>query len=654
MVQKNSKKVGMFICWCGHNIAGTVDVKKVVEEISRYPDVEVSKDYVYLCSEPGQKLISDAIKEKKLDAVVCACCSPTLHENTFRRVAVAAGMNPYQCEIANVREQCSWVTDDKAEATSKATRIVKSIIEKVKSNESLDPIRVPVTRRALVVGGGIAGIQAALDISNAGYEVYLVEKDSSIGGHMAQLSETFPTLDCSQCILTPKMSEVRQNPLIKLLTYSEIVETTGYVGNFKVKIKKKAAYVDHEKCNGCGVCYEKCPIKVDSEFDEGLAKRKAIYVPFPQAVPNKPVIDKEHCTYFVKSGKCRVCEIVCPPKAVDFKQTDEIIEVDFGAIVVATGFDLYKKEAIGEYGYGRYKDVINGLQFERILSASGPTGGVVQRPSDGTTPKRVAFIQCAGSRDTEHGVPYCSKICCMYATKHAMLYRHLVHDGEAIIFYIDVRTGGKGYEEFYKRATDDGVVYIRGKVSKVYEEDGKVIVLGVDTLSGRKVEVAVDLVVLAVPTVPTTESEAISKIFKLGRDEHGFFNEAHPKLRPVETLSSGFFLAGAAQGPKDIPEVVAQASAAASKVLALFSQPELQHEPTVAGVNEDLCSGCGLCVAVCPYNARELDRENKKVKVTVALCEGCGCCSVACPAGAAQQKNLTDQQVMDMVETVLK
>ncbi len=648
------KKIGVFICHCGTNIAGTVDIKKAVASLGKRSGVAIAADYKYMCSEPGQAKIKKAIEEHGLDSVVVAACSPTLHESTFRRACESSGLNPHECEIANIREQCSWVHHNKEKATRKAITIVRSILEKSELNKPLEQIGVPVTRKALVIGGGIAGLQAALDIADAGHEVVLVEKNSSIGGRMAQLSETFPTLDCSQCILTPKMVEVSRHPKITLLTYSELEELSGYVGNFKAKIKTRVKYVDWEKCTGCGLCSEKCPSLVDSEFDEKLGKRKAIYTPFPQAVPNKPVIDAASCIY-LQTGKCRICEKICPTKAIDFKQKASRRKIEVGAVVVATGYDLYRKEAIGEYGYGKFRDVIDGLQFERMLSASGPTGGEVVRPSDGKTPERVVFIQCAGSRDPEKGVAFCSKICCMYTAKHAMLYKHKVPGGEPYVFYIDIRSGGKGYEEFVQRAQEeDGVVYLRGKVSRIFEEDGKVSVWGVDTLTGKKVEIEADLVVLATPMLPSEGIKELTKKLKIATDEYGFLNEAHPKLRPVESLTSGIFLAGAGQAPKDIPETVAQASGAASKVTALFSQERLLHDPTVAFVDEDVCCGCRLCVVTCPYEAREYNEEKKIVTVNEVLCEGCGACIAACPSGAAQQKNLVDQQMYKMIEAILK
>jgi heterodisulfide reductase subunit A len=653
------KRIGVFVCHCGINIAGTVDVKKVVETLKGYSGIAHAEDYMFVCSEPGQALIRDTIKQKQLDAIVVAACSPSLHETTFRRVAEDAGLNPYQCEMANIREQCSWVHQaDKEGATQKAIRIVRSLVEAVRYNEDLEPITVPVTRRAVVVGGGIAGIQAALDIADAGHEVLLVERNPSIGGRMIQLSETFPTLDCSQCILTPKMVAVSRHPKVKILTYHEVVEISGFVGNFKVKLLKKPRYVKEGTCNLCNKCAEVCPVVVPSEFDMGLAWRKAIYLPFPQAVPSVFTLDEKSCLG-LDPIRCAKCTEVCTPKAIDYDMRPEVFEVEAGAVVVATGFDLYPMSKLGEYGGEKYEDVINGLEFERILSASGPTGGQVRRPSDGRVPKDVVFIQCAGSRDPENHMPYCSKICCMYTAKHAMLYKHRVHDGNAHVFYIDVRTGGKDFEEFYHRTVEeDRVNYIRGKVSKVFKQGDKIVVWGVDTLSGKKVEVKADLVVLALPLVPSAGTEELFRKLRLSTNKHGFVQEAHPKLRPVEHANSGFYLAGVAQGPKDIPEAVAQASGAAGKVGALFSAAELLREPTIAEVNE-LCDGCAFCVDPCPVQAVtlvEYVREGelkKKVEVNEALCLGCGVCMATCPKNGIAVRNFTADRFLSMVDAVL-
>src|SRR5512138_217893 len=545
-------RIGVFVCHCGENISRTVDVERVAAAAQKLGGVAIAIDYKYMCSDPGQNLLKKAVTEHNLDGIVVAACSPRMHEKTFRKAAAAAGLNPYLCEMANIREHCSWVHEDKEEATEKATEIVTMLVERVKMNKKLQPITVPVTKRALVIGGGIAGIQAALDIADAGHHVVLVEREPSIGGHMAQLSETFPTLDCSQCIMTPKMVDVANHPNIRLYTYSEVESVDGYIGNFQITIRKKARSVDMAKCTGCGVCMAKCPQKkIPNSFDRNLGMRPAIYVPFPQAVPNTPVIDRENCTWF-KTGKCGVCQKVCGPAAVDYTQEDEIVVEQVGAIVVATGFQLYDItekpkgspiKGYGEFGHGKIPDVIDGMTFERLASASGPTGGKIVRPSDGKEPKQVVFVQCVGSRAREKGISYCSKICCMYTAKHTMLYKHKVHDGEATVLYMDVRAAGKGYEEFVRRAIEqDGAKYYRGRVSKITEENGKLIVRGADTLAGIPVTIEADLVVLASAMLPAGGARDLARKLNVGFDEFGFLLESHPKLRPVETNAAGVLI----------------------------------------------------------------------------------------------------------------
>ena len=469
---------------------------------------------------------------------------------------------------------------------------------------------------------------------------------------MAQLGETFPTLDCASCIFTPKVVEVAQSDNIELLTYSEVEEVTGSVGNFEVKIRKKARSVDEDKCTGCGLCSEKCPSKVTSEFDRGMAMRKAIYIPFAQAVPNIATIDKENCRYY-RTGKCKVCQKFCQADAIIFDQEDEIVTEKVGAIIVAVGYELLPKDVYGEYGYGKYPDVIDGLQLERMLSASGPTKGEVKRPSDGEIPKEVVFIQCVGSRDESKGIPYCSKICCMYTAKHTRLYKHRVHDGQAYVFYMDIRAGGKRYEEFVKQAmTEEGAVYLRGRVSKVYPRGKKMIVRGTDTLSGMQIEIPADMVVLACAIVPVPGIEEFARTLRIGYDEDGFLAEAHVKLRPVETNTAGIFLAGACQAPKDIPDTVSQAGCAAAKVLGMFSEDHLTSEPIVAAVDEEICSGCGLCVKACSYDARKLDEKKRVALVEEVLCQGCSACASACPNGATVLRNFRNDQIIAMVDAV--
>lgn len=651
-------RVGVFICHCGENIARTVDVELAAEAAAKLPGVVHAEHYRYMCSDPGQRKMQEAIRERSLSGVVVAACSPHMHEITFRNAAEAAGMNRYLCEMANVREHCSWVHSNREEATRKAAELVALMVEKVKRNDPLWSIHVPLTKRALVIGGGIAGIQAALDIANGGREVLLVEKDPSIGGHMSQLSETFPTLDCSQCILTPRMVEVKNHPNIKLYTYSEVEEVEGYVGNFNVTIRKKARSIIEERCTGCGVCTEKCPRKKNlSEFDAGMGMRPCIYVPFPQAVPNLPVIDRTQCTYF-KTGKCALCQKSCPAEAVDYDQQDTLIQEQVGAIIMATGYDVMDSSIYPEYGGGELKNVITGLQFERLLSASGPTGGEPRRPLDGKVPETVVFVACAGSRDKAKGVPYCSNICCMYTAKHAMLYKHKVHHGNAFIFYMDIRSGGKNYEAFVRRAIEEeGVVYLRGRVSRMYEHNGQVVVKGADSLSGSQVEIKADLVVLATAMKPRQGIEALAQKLKVPYDEYGFASEAHPKLRPVETNTAGVMLAGACQAARDIPDTVAQASGAAAKVLAMFSSDELEREPIVSRVNEVTCVGCFDCKRVCPFSAPEekeiRDRQGNLIRmvshINEGVCAGCGACVTTCRSHSIELDGFKDEQVFAQI-----
>ena len=653
-------RVGVFVCHCGTNIAKTVDVKRVVEAAAALPGVAYATDYQYMCSDPGQATIQEAIKEHGLDRIVVAACSPQLHEPTFRRCISQAGLNPYMYEMANIREQCSWIHPDREEATDKAIDIVRMSVAKLLHDEPLYQREVPVTKRALVIGGGIAGIQSALDIADAGYEVVLVERSPSIGGRMAQFDKTFPTLDCAACILTPKMVEVRSHPRIRMLTYSELEKVDGFVGNFEVTIRKRARFVDEAKCTGCGICWEKCPSKAPSEFDMGLGNRKAIYRPFPQAVPNVPVIDTAHCIYFQK-GRCGICAKVCPFQAVDYEQQDEIIKEKFGAIVVATGIDVLDAKEFGEYGYGRYPDVITSLQLERLVNASGPTEGEILRPSDSKPPKTVVFIQCVGSRDENFGRPYCSRVCCMYTAKQALLLKEHVPDTEVYVFYLDVRAAGKNYEEFVRRVREEfGVKYIRGRVSRVFGHDGKVTIFGVDTITNDKMKIDADLVVLATGAIARSDAPEMARILGINTDQYAFFSEAHPKLRPVETMKAGVLLAGACQFPKDIPDSVSMASATAAKAIDIISRDTLLSEPMTAEADPALCIGCEACVAVCPvsaiamedYEDRHEGRTRRVAKVNESICQGCGTCVAACRPGAMNLKGFSDEQLVSEVDAL--
>ena len=663
------QRIGVFVCWCGSNIAGTVDVKAVAEALKNEPGVVFSTDYQYMCSQAGQNLIKDAIREHNLTGVVVCSCSPRMHEATFRKTVSAAGINPYMLEVANIREQCSWVHKDMQTGTEKAIILGKAAVAKVHLNTPLTPGESPVTKRALVIGGGIAGIQTALDIADAGFEVDIVEKKPTIGGKMAQLDKTFPTLDCAACILTPKMVDVAQHEKIRIFSYSEVTKVGGFVGNFDVQIKKNARFVKEDVCTGCGACVEKCPMKkVPNEFNLGMDNRSAIYIPFAQAVPKVATIDPNSCN-MLKNGKCGLCARVCAAGAIDYKQQDEYIEEKYGAIVVATGFNPISMDKFDEYAYSQSKDVITSLEFERLTNAAGPTAGKLLRPSDGKHPHKIVFVQCVGSRCAncaEKGKEYCSKICCMYTAKHAMLTRDKYPDTEVYVFYIDVRTPGKNFDEFYRRAVEDyGVHYIKGMVGKVTPENGVLKVQASDLLSNEQLHIDADLVVLAAAIEPDKSARPLATMLTASMDTNDFFTEAHPKLRPVESPTAGVFLSGACQGPKDIPETVSQASAAAAKVISLLVKDKLTGNPCVASSNELMCNGCSSCANVCPYGAityeekefRMPDRTTKirrVASVNPAVCQGCGCCTVTCPSGAMDLRGFMNNQIMAEVEAICK
>ena len=656
-VEKKSgeERIGVFLCHCGTNIAGVVDIPKLAEYVRTLPGVALVEEYKFMCSQPGQDLIKEAIKKNKLTKVIVAACSPLMHENTFRKACEEAGLNRYCFMMVNNREHNSWVTEDKEKAFQKAKDLVRGAVARAFWLEPLEVKMVDINPNVMVVGGGIAGIQCALDLAEAGRKVYLVEREQSVGGKMAKFDKTFPTLDCSACILTPKMVSVGQHPNIMLWNYSEVEEVSGFVGNFKVKIRRKATSVNYDKCTGCGICQEKCPVKVPSEFEEGLGIRKAIYTSFPQAVPNKPVIDREHCTFYIK-GKCRVCEKFCEPKAIDFEMKDKIEEVEVGSIIVATGFQLWEASAMPQLGYGKYDNVISSLQFERLSSASGPTGGKIVL-KDGREPEAVAILHCVGSRDTNYH-EYCSRVCCMYALKYAHLLKEKT-SARIYNFYIDMRCFGKGYEEFYHRLLEEGVTFVRGKAAMVTNkpqdsnEEGKLIVVAEDTLSQKMLRVPVDMVILCSAIEPHKDADSVARVFKISKSQDGFFLEKHPKLAPVATSNDGIFIAGACQGPKDIPDTVAQGQAAASAAFAMTEKGKVELEATTAVVDEELCSGCEICISLCPYQAISFNPEKKVSVINDALCKGCGTCASACPSKAIIARHFTNQQILAELKGVL-
>lgn len=656
----SKERIGVYICHCGSNIAGTVDVAEVSRwagEVLKERGVVVSRDYKFMCSSLGQELIQKDIQEQGLTRVVVAACSPHLHEQTFRNACKEGGLNPYLCELVSIREQCSWIHPDKAVGTEKAKAIVSGGVEKVIWNEPLEPLRVPINPVTLIVGGGIAGIQAALEVANSGYPVIMVEREPSIGGHMAQFDKTFPTLDCSACILTPRMVEVGSHPNVKLFSYAEVTNVSGYVGNFQVTIKQKARSVNTELCTGCGICQEKCPKKViDPVFEAGLGYRKAVYTPFPQAVPKYPVIDRENCTYFLK-GTCRACEKFCPTGAIDFTQEDEYFTFDVGQIILATGWDLFDARRIPQYGYGRLANVFTSLEFERLSNAAGPTGGKIVLRDGVTVPKSVAIIHCVGSRDKNYN-PYCSAICCMQSLKFA----HLVHErtgAEVYNFYIDMRTPAKGYEEFYQRLLEEGTHFIRGRVAEVTDaarypgEEGKLIVQAENTLLGKQMRVPVDMVILSAAIEPRHDFKEVARLFGISCSEEGWLIERHPKLDPVATMTEGIYIAGCAQGPKDIPASVAQGAAAAARVVGKIQQKEITMEPIRASIDQDKCSGCRICNNLCPFNAISFIEDRMVSEVNPALCQGCGTCVAACPAGAISGTVFSDQAILAQLDGLL-
>jgi heterodisulfide reductase subunit A len=667
------EKIGVFVCHCGTNIAGTVDVAKVAEALGKVNGVAFSTHYTYMCSSAGQQMIEDHIKSDHLTGVVLCSCSPRMHEKTFRACAERAGLNPYKVEIANIREQDSWVIKDMPTATEKAIALGKAAVAKAILDTPLTEGETPVTKRALVIGGGIAGITAALDIADAGFPVDIVETKPTIGGKMAMLDKTFPTLDCASCIVTPKMTEVSQNANIRILSYSEVVGMKGYVGNFTAQIKRKARFVDETKCTGCGLCTEKCPMKkVPNDFNLNLNTKTAVYIPFAQAIPKVATIDPNYCLHIKgeKEGKnvCGLCEKVCGVGAINYHAKDEVIEEKYGAIVVATGYNPIDLKPFDEFAYAQSKDVVSSLEFERLCNAAGPTNGVLLRPSDGKPPKTLVFIQCVGSRcsaDAKKGHEYCSKVCCMYTAKHAILTRDHYPDTTCYVFYIDVRTPGKNFDEFYRRAVEQyGVHYIKGMVGKVTPNaDGTLDVQGSDLIMDKQVHIKADMVVLAASIEADKSARPLATMLTTSMDNNDFFLEAHAKLRPVESPTAGIFLAGCCQGPKDIPETVAQSSGAAAKAICLLVKDKLKNNPCIAHPDEDMCNGCGQCENVCPYGAityveKDFRGPNRTTirrrvsQVNAAMCQGCGACTVACPSGAMDLNGFSNKQIMAEVDAV--
>ncbi|MDD3180379.1 MAG: CoB--CoM heterodisulfide reductase iron-sulfur subunit A family protein [Opitutaceae bacterium] len=663
-------RIGFYICHCGTNIAGMVDVEAVAKYIGTLPNVAVSRHYKYMCSDPGQELIQQDIRETHLNRIVVAACSPQLHEHTFRMATAAGGLNPYHFQMVNVREHDSWVHTDRVEATRKAMALARAAVMRVPHHKPLEVKKVAINPNVLIVGGGIGGIHAALTLANAGKMVYLVEKEPTIGGHMAKFDKTFPTLDCAMCVLSPKMAAVGSHPNIHLWTYSEVAKVDGYVGNFKVSVRRKERYILEDLCTGCQECVNACVFKepkFQDEFNLGLGKRKPIYLPFPQAIPPVTLIDPEVCLNFKRgrnpdgshtvSDKCKkTCVEACGDrKAIDFKQQEEIKEITVGTIIMATGFQIFDAKRTPYYGYGIYPNVYNALEIERLINASGPTEGeLVMR--NGQSPKKVAIVHCVGSRD-ENTNRWCSRVCCLYSLKLAHLIKEHT-EAEVYNFYIDMRTPGKSMEEFYNRVAEEGMHLIRGRVADVYPDPndgttGRLVVQAEDTLTNKILKIPVDMVVLSVGLEPHPEAENLRRMFNLSCSSEGWFLERHPKLAPVNTFTDGIFLAGCCQGPKDIPDTVAQAGAAAAEALALIDKGHIEQEPNTAYILAEECSGCKSCIPLCPYTAIAFDETKKKAIINEALCKGCGTCVASCPSGSIVQNLFEDAEIFSEIDGVL-
>ena len=647
-------RIGVYVCHCGLNIAGSVDCAEVAKFAATLPHVVLAKDNRYTCSDQGQDQIKKDIKENRLNRVVVASCSPRLHEPTFRKTCEEAGLNKYLFEMANIREQCSWVhLYDKKEATEKAKDLVKVAAAKAALLEPAEEAEVPITRKALVIGGGVAGIQAALDLADTGYNVYLVEKEPSIGGMMARIDKTFPTMDCSICILAPKMSDVGHHPNIELLTNSEVTEVKGHIGNFHVKVLKKPRYVTKD-CSACGECVKVCPIVVPNEFDVGLAIRHGIYTPFAQAVPSTYIIDMNVCLNKDGVVVCDRCMKACERQAVKYEMAPETADLEVGTIIVATGADVFDPTSLPNYGYGKYQNVITSLEFERLINAGGPSGGHLLRPSDKQIPNRVAFVQCVGSRSDKSGKLYCSNVCCMNTIKDSLLIKEHWPETEIYVFYVDIRAYGKGFEDLYKRARKAGVIFIRGLPAEIVEDkkNRSLWLLGENSLQNELYKIKVDMAVLSIGLEPRKDSELIQRLLTLSRTQDGFFMEAHPKLRPVDAATGGIFFAGCAEAPKDIKDSVTQASAAAARAGILMAKGKVTVEAITPIFYPEKCKVCGLCVKVCPYNAITLNKDLKRIELIEAACGGCGTCAAECPFGALTQKHFTDEQIIAQVDAV--
>ncbi len=649
-------RIGVFVCDCGLNIAGSVDTEEVRKFAETLPNVVVSVRNRYTCSDPGQQEVKKTIRENNVNRVVVASCTPRLHETTFRTCISEAGLNPYLLDMASLREHCSWVhLHDKEQATKKAKDIVKISAARAARLQPQNELEIPVTDAALVIGGGVAGIQSALDLADAGHQVYLVEEQASIGGVMAALDKTFPTMDCSICVLGPKMMDIGRHPKIKLLAYSSVEQVSGYVGNFKVKIRRKTRFINETDCTACGKCAEVCPVVLPDEFQQGFSSRKAIHIPFAQAVPSAYLIDMKNCLGN-NPVACVKCVEACDKKCIDLNAKDTFEEIEVGSIIVATGMGVYDPTRLAEYGYGKFENVITTMEFERLICGGGPTDGHLMRPSDQTTPKRIGFIQCVGSRTDNRGNPYCSNVCCMNTIKDSLLILEHYPDTEIFVFYMDIRTFGKGFEDLLRRSKEEGVHYVRGLPGEIVEDAStKNLTVKVEnTTISRLEEYKLDMVVLSVGLEPKTELKQLATLLNLSQTADGFLMEAHPKLKPVDAPTPGIFYAGTVEAPKDIKDSVTQAGAAAARSSILLNAGKIKNEAVKAQVIMEKCVSCGACARVCPYSAIKVDIKAKTgAQITAAACAGCGTCAAECKFGAITMQHFNDEQIIAQISAAL-
>jgi heterodisulfide reductase subunit A len=653
---KNEKlRIGVYICECGPNIKDAMDINELIEFIQGFENVVLTKPFHLLCSEDGRTLIEKDIKEYQLTNIVLAACSPKEHEITFRKVLSNAGLNPFLLQIANIREQCAWVIKDKALATQKAKAMITAAVKRVAYHEPLETKEIQCHSDVLVVGSGVAGISAALTLAQKNRKVYLVEKLPCIGGKVARYEKVFPSLECASCVLDPLLDEVLHNEHIELIAFSEIEEALGFYGNFIVKVRKKARFVDSTTCIGCGACSEVCPVKVKNEYNEGLDDRKAIYIPYPGALPHIAVIDKEHCLH-LQGKECNACRDACQFSSIDYEDTDRVQELEVGAIVLATGFDVFDPQKISQYGYGKIKNVYTSLEFERLLNSTGPTEGKILL-KNGQPPERIALVHCVGSRTKKYH-EYCSGICCMYSLKFSHMIKEQLPDSSITEFYSDFCLPGRESQSFFNKLADTKsveFVQVRNIDSIEMSQKNSTILIKYEDINGKIRGGSFDLVILSVAVEAARDAGELAEIFDISQDKDGFFLEEHANIAPVSTSVRGVFIAGCAHGPKDIQSAVAEGQAAAGRIISkLIPGEKFLLEPITAEVDEDLCSGCKTCISLCPYKALTYDQKKKTVSVNEVLCRGCGVCVAACPSAAIKARHFTDRQIVEEIRGLLQ